>query len=80
MKYKLTTIIFIPVQSKYLFSWCSNMMNYEVTERLSNFVSGINTEVAYIMAWNDRLNFWTIGTVHKMFTVFVHGIINRKLI
>lgn len=55
------------------------MVNYEVTGRLSFLVSRINTETAYIMAWNDPLNFWGIETVYTVDTAFIHGIIDRTL-
>lgn len=59
------TIIFIPIQSNYLFSRYNNMENYEIIERLAILVSGMNTETTYIMARNDPLNFWAIGSVYS---------------
>lgn len=63
------------MQRKYLFSRYSNM----VIMKLLRDYQSLSLETAYIMAWNDPLSFWAMGTVHTVYTAFVHGIIDRIL-
>lgn len=51
------------------------MGNYEINKRFSILVSERNTGPTNMMAWNDPLNFWAIGPVHTVDTLFVKQLI-----